>query len=80
MKKNKANRNIFVSTVIFVIIFVIMSGYLIYFNVVKAEGIINNPYNKRQNVLSEKIIRGSILSNDKTPLAVTKVDSEGNVS
>lgn len=80
MKKNKANRNIFVSTVIFVIIFVIMSGYLIYFNVVKAEGIINNPYNKRQNVLSEKIIRGSILSNDKTPLAVTNVDSEGNES
>lgn len=80
MKKNKANRNIFVSTIIFVVIFLIMSGYMIYFNVVKAEGIINNPYNKRQNVLTEKIIRGSILSNDKTPIAVTNVDSEGNES
>lgn len=77
MKINKTNKYIFISTLIFIFIFLAMSGYLIYFNVVKAEGIINNPYNKRQNVLSEKIIRGSILANDKTPIAVTNIDVNG---
>lgn len=78
MKKNKTSKSIFVSTIIFLMLFVAMSGYILYFNFAKAENIINNPYNKRQNVLSEKTIRGSILTKDKVKIATTNVDSEGN--
>ena len=39
--------------------------------------VINNPYNKRQDLLAEQIIRGDILSSDGKVLAHTLVDSEG---
>ena len=38
---------------------------------------INNSYNKRQALLAEKVVRGSILSNDLNILAQTVVDENG---
>ena len=78
LENQKNNKSIIVSTLIFVITFIAMAGYLIYFNLTQAESIINNSYNKRQGVLSHRTIRGSILSDDKTKLAVTNVDDDGN--
>lgn len=78
LENRKNNKSIIVSTLIFVITFIAMAGYLIYFNLTQAEFIINNSYNKRQGVLSRRTIRGSILSDDKTKLAVTNVDGDGN--
>lgn len=78
LENRKNNKSIIVSTLIFVITFIAMAGYLIYFNLTQAEPIINNSYNKRQGVLSRRTIRGSILSDDKTKLAVTNVDDDGN--
>ena len=78
LENRKNNKSIIVSTLIFVITFIAMAGYLIYFNLTQAESIINNYYNKRQGVLSRRTIRGSILSDDKTKLAVTNVDDDGN--
>lgn len=78
LENRKNNKSIIVSTLIFVITFISMAGYLIYFNLTQAESIINNSYNKRQGVLSRRTIRGSILSDDKTKLAVTNVDDDGN--
>lgn len=78
LENRKNNKSIIVSTLIFVITFIAMAGYLIYFNLTQAESIINNSYNKRQGVLSRHTIRGSILSDDKTKLAVTNVDDDGN--
>lgn len=78
LENRKNNKSIIVSTLIFVITFIAMAGYLIYFNLMQAESIINNSYNKRQGVLSRRTIRGSILSDDKTKLAVTNVDDDGN--
>lgn len=78
LENRKNNKSIIVSTFIFVITFIAMAGYLIYFNLTQAESIINNSYNKRQGVLSRRTIRGSILSDDKTKLAVTNVDDDGN--
>jgi len=78
LENQKNNKSIIVSTLIFVITFIAMAGYLIYFNLTQAESIINNSYNKRQGVLSRRTIRGSILSDDKTKLAVTNVDDDGN--
>ena len=78
LENRKNNKSIIVSTLIFVITFIAMAVYLIYFNLTQAESIINNSYNKRQGVLSRRTIRGSILSDDKTKLAVTNVDDDGN--
>lgn len=78
LENRKNNKSIIVSTLIFVITFIAMAGYLIYFNLTQAESIINNSYNKRQGVLSRRTIRGSILSDDKMKLAVTNVDDDGN--
>lgn len=78
LENRKNNKSIIVSTLIFVITFIAMAGYLIYFNLTQAESIINNSYNKRQGVLSRRTIRGSILSDDKTKLAVTNVDDDDN--
>lgn len=77
-ENRKNNKSIIVSTLIFVVTFIAMAGYLIYFNLTQAESIINNSYNKRQGVLSRRTIRGSILADDKTKIAVTNVDDEGN--
>ena len=51
---------------------------MVYFNVVKADDIINSPYNKRQSILAEKITRGSIISSDGNVIATTVTDDEGN--
>lgn len=77
-KRNPANRSILVSTYIFLGVFLGLIGYMIYFNVVKADEVINNSYNKRQSILAEKITRGSIISADGNVIATTITDEEGN--
>lgn len=76
-KKNLPNRGILVSTYLFLFTFLGLIGYLIYFDVVKAEDVINNSYNKRQSILAEKVLRGSILSEDGQVLAETVTGEDG---
>ncbi len=76
-KKRKINSEIMNITYIFVGIFVIMLGYFTHFVAFKSKDVINNPYNKRQDLLSEHIVRGDILSADGKVLAYTKTDEEG---
>lgn len=78
MKKDKINRSILFSTYIFLAVFVGLIGYLVYFNIVKSDSIMNNSYNKRQEILAKKVVRGSILASDGSVLATTLVDSDGN--
>ncbi len=78
MKKKKNNKSIICISVVFVLIFAAMSAYLIYFNIAEAEHIINNPYNKRQNILSKKVLKGSVLCSDGTVIASTGYDETGN--
>lgn len=63
---------------IFLGLFVLMAGYFSYYIMFQSDDVINNAYNKRQEVLSERIIRGEILSADREILAKTVVDEEGN--
>ncbi len=70
-------RPIFNIIYIFLGLFVLMAGYFSYFIIVRSDEVINNAYNKRQEVLSERFVRGQILSEDKEILARTLVDSEG---
>ncbi len=61
----------------FIAIFVAMIGYIVYFQVFKAEDIINNSYNKRHELFASRMIRGDIVSAEGDVLATTKVSESG---
>ncbi len=54
-----------------------MAGYIVYFMVNDSSEVINNPYNKRRNILAERIVRGSIYSSDGKVLAKTVTEGDG---
>ena len=54
-----------------------MAGYLAYFTAVESEEIINNSHNKRQEILAEKVTKGSIYASDGTVLAETVTNKKG---
>lgn len=77
-KKNvNSNRQIMNITYIFLLIFIAMIGYFVKFQVEDSDEVINNSYNKREEVLAQSIVRGKILSNDGTVLAETIVAEDG---
>lgn len=81
MKKNKdPKKSVFNIIYIFLGLFVLMMGYFSYFIVFKSDDVINNTYNKRQEILAERVVRGEILSADGQVLAKTIIDEEGNES
>lgn len=61
-----------------VLIFLGMIGYLVHFVVYDSQEVINNPANKRQELLAQKVVRGDILSSDGKVLATTRTDKKGN--
>ena len=67
-------------TYLFLIIFLVLIGYFIYFQLAKSDEVINSPYNSRANLYAEPVIRGDILSSDGKVLAQTVTDSKGNQS
>lgn len=79
MKKNKENQNheIAVVSYLFAFLFLALIGYFVYFMVVDSQNVINNPYNKRQDLLAERVVRGKIKAADGTVLAETKTDKNG---
>lgn len=62
---------------LFLALFLAMMAYFVYFQVCKSESFINSPYNSLQDLFSEHVIRGDIVSSDGTVLATTKVSSDG---
>lgn len=80
-KKQQArvrNKEFQVIAYLFLGLFLAMIAYFVYFQVYKSESFINSPYNSLQDLFSERVLRGDILSADGQTLATTKVDSEGN--
>ena len=77
-KRNSSNRQIIILTYFFVAIFVGLLLYFGYFIQVESSNVINNPYNKRQNLLAERVVRGKILGNKGEVLAETKLDENGD--
>lgn len=73
----KGNREIMLITYVFVAVFIGLIVYLFWYTQFKSGGIINNPYNKRQDLLAAKVVRGDILSRDGSVLATTFVDENG---
>lgn len=74
----KDNKRIIVVLSAFMIVFVALILYMTYFQVVKADKIADNDYNKRLWVDENKIKRGTIYDRDGVALVETKKDEEGN--
>ena len=72
------NREMAAVTYIFMFLFVFMASYVIWFLMGDTDKILNNPQNKRQELLAERIQKGSILSDKGKVLAKTETDSKGN--
>ncbi len=73
----KTNKYAFRTTIIFSMLMGAMALYLFIFTTAYGSDIINNSYNKRYQVLANKIIKGKILSKHYDPLAETKTDEMG---
>lgn len=67
-----------VVTYLFMVLFLIMAGYLLYFVVHDSDRVLNNPANKRQELLAKRVKRGSIVSDTGRVLAETKTLKNGN--
>lgn len=74
----KMNDNILKITYVFIGLFAILAVYLVIYILTDGREDINNPYNKRQELLEKKVLRGNIYSNDMDILAETIIDEEGN--
>lgn len=59
-------------------LFILVIAYYVFFMVTKSEDIVNNPYNKRQDLLAEQIVRGKIISSDGKTLAHTVTNDDGS--
>lgn len=77
-EKKVRNKETNIISFIFVGLFMLLAGYLIYFNAFVGPEVINNSYNKRIDNLSTKVVRGDIVSNDGSILASTTTDEQGN--
>ncbi len=64
-------------TYTFVFLFLLMIGYVVYLNAVKADDLNSNVYNTKQDANTDKYIRGPILSADGSVLAETRVGEDG---
>lgn len=74
----KMNNNILKTTYVFIGLFALLIVYLFGYILVQSDEDINNSYNKRQSILAEKVVRGSIYSSDMVELAYTDTDEDGN--
>lgn len=81
MKRNSnfpgSNGNILILTYLISAVFALLMGYLVWFIEIQSENALNNSYNARLEHLSDKVIRGEILSNDGRALAQTLVGEDG---
>ena len=76
-KKKNANKEFARVTYLFVGLFLVMMGYIVYFTAIKSKEIINSPYNVRLDSMAERVVRGDIVDKDGNVLAETKVSKDG---
>lgn len=76
-KKKSSNKEFVRVTYFFVVLFLVMMGYIVYFNAAKSKDIINSPYNVRLDSMSDRVVRGKILDNEGNTLAETVVAEDG---
>lgn len=74
-KKRKANRQILQITYIFVGLFLVLIGYIVYFVAVKSKDVITDPHNLRLQEMEKYVMRGKIISSDDKVLAQTVTEN-----
>ena len=72
------NREMATVTYLVMALFVFMAGYVIWFLSGDTDRILNNSYNKRQDLMAERVTKGSILSDSGAVLAKTQKTGSGN--
>ena len=77
-KRKTKNHELTVITYAFLGMFLCLMGYFAYFQFEESEQFINNPYNRRQELFTQRVVRGTIYSADGVTLAETVTDAEGN--
>ena len=76
--RRKKNRELYLCTAAFLVLFTVMFGYLVCYVTDNHEEFFNNSYNSRQRVLAAQNRRGTIYAADGEVLAQTGTDGEGN--
>ncbi len=77
-RRKRMNREMATVTYLFMLLFVFMAGYVIWFLSGDTDQILNNPQNRRQELLAERVEKGRVLSSNGKVLAKTTTDAEGN--
>ena len=75
--KRARNKEFARVTYIFVALFLVLMGYITYFQVARSRDIIRSPYNARQYSYADRVVRGKILDKDGNVLAQTNVSEDG---
>ena len=76
-ESKRGNGQILLLTYGVVIIFFCILGFFCRFMLTESGKVINNPYNKRQEILAKKVKKGKILSSDGKVLAKTETNKKG---
>ena len=76
--KKSVRKEIYVTAVIFGILFISMIAYFLRFLIVDSKEFIYNSYNSRFSVFADDVVRGSIYTADGRAIAKTAKDDEGN--
>lgn len=77
--KTIRSREMIIMTLVFVVLFVGLMVYLVCYEMRISENVVNSPYNRRrQELLAEKIVRGTIETSDGKVIAETITDEDGN--
>lgn len=76
-KKVTSNREFAKVTYLFVTLFLVLMGYIVYFTAVRSKDIINSSYNVRLDSMADRVVRGKILDKDGNILAETIVNEDG---
>lgn len=76
-KKKNTNREITLVSIVFVLLFAGLSGYITWYSATHRQELINNSYNGRQQMLNAQNRRGNILSSQGEVLARTTVGEDG---
>ncbi len=74
--RRRRNRQMTAVTYGFVALFIVMMGYLVYFNQVRARDFVRNSHNARLDSMADHVIRGPILDKDGEVLAKTETDND----
>ena len=64
-------------TYFFVILFIALMIYIVYFTIIRAGSFVNSPYNKRQDLFAETVVRGDIVDRNGNVRAETLVADDG---